>query len=401
VVLQRGKNLSNPNLKWETTLTRNIGLDFGFWNGRLSGSLDAYWNTTKDLLMQTTLPKGAGYEFQYQNFGQTSNKGIELALDAILVDQKDFGLNFNFNISYNQAKIDKLPTNKIWQSSGWGGSLIAGIDDFLIEEGGRLGEVYGYKLDGFYTTEDFTWDNGWKLKEGRVNPTESGMKVNNFGPGSPKLKANADGKIEKERLGNTIPKITGGFGINARYKSFDLSAFFNYSLGNKIINATKLASGFYSDTKKDWNLNNEFNLSKRYTWIDPANGMDMTSKSYINEFGSDYAINRLNEINAGASIFNPASITQIPLLDWAVEDGAFLRVNNISIGYTLPKVFVQKLQMQNVRIYFTGYNLYCFTKYSGADPEVDTCRKTPMTPGIDYSAYPKSRSFVGGINVTF
>lgn len=122
---------------------------------------------------------------------------------------------------------------KSGKSSGWGGSLIAGIDDFLIEEGGRLGEVYGYKLDGFYTTEDFTWDNGWKLKEGRVNPTESGMKVNNFGPGSPKLKANADGKIEKERLGNTIPKITGGFGINARYKSFDLSAFFNYSIGKQ------------------------------------------------------------------------------------------------------------------------------------------------------------------------
>ena len=401
IVLKHGNVLSNPSLKWETTISRNAGIDFGFFNNRLSGAIDVYWNTTKDLLMKTTIASSSGYSYQYKNMGQTSNKGVELQLDAIVVDAKDFGLNFNFNISYNQAKIDKLPTNKIWQSSGWGGSLIAGIDDFLIEEGGRLGEVYGYKLDGFYTTEDFTWDNGWKLKEGRVNPTESGMKVNNFGPGSPKLKANADGKIEKERLGNTIPKITGGFGINARYKSFDLSAFFNYSLGNKIINATKLASGFYSDTKKDWNLNNEFNLSKRYTWIDPANGMDMTSKSYINEFGSDYAINRLNEINAGASIFNPASITQIPLLDWAVEDGAFLRVNNISIGYTLPKVFVQKLQMQNVRIYFTGYNLYCFTKYSGADPEVDTCRKTPMTPGIDYSAYPKSRSFVGGINVTF
>ena len=94
--------------------------------------------------------------------------------------------------------------------------------------------------------------------------------------------------------------------------------------------------------KKDWNLNNEFNLSKRYTWIDPANGMDMTSKSYINEFGSDYAINRLNEINAGASIFNPASITQIPLLDWAVEDGAFLRVNNISIGYIIAESFRTK-----------------------------------------------------------
>ena len=100
-------------------------------------------------------------------------------------------------------------------------------------------------------------------------------------------------------------------------------------------------------------------------------------------------------------MYNPSSITEMPLLDWAVEDGSFLRVNNISIGYTLPKVFVNKMFMQNVRIYVTGYNLYCFTKYSGADPEVDTRRSTPMTPGVDYSAYPKSRSFVGGINVTF
>ena len=91
----------------------------------------------------------------------------------------------------------------------------------------------------------------------------------------------------------------------------------------------------------------------------------------------------------------------MPLIDWAVEDGSFLRVNNISIGYTLPKNLVQKMLMQNVRLYVTGYNLYCFTKYKGADPEVDSATSTPMTPGVDYSAYPKSRSFVGGINVTF
>ena len=400
VVLQHASNLSNPDLKWETTLTRNLGIDFGFWNNRLSGSIDAYWNTTKDLLMNATIPSSTGFSTQYKNFGQTSNKGIELALDAVIVDTKDFGLNANFNISYNRAKIDKLAGGQTWQSSNWGGKP-AGQNDFFIEEGGRLGEVYGYELDGFYTTDDFSWDGSkWILNENLTDPTEL-IKYNNFGPGSLKLKADEDGKFTKKRLGNTVPTVTGGFGINMRYKNFDLSAFFNYSLGNKIVNATKLGSSYYNDTKKGWNLNDNFTLAKRYSWIDPSTGENMLKSSYIKSNGLDYTINRLNEINAGASMYNPGSITEMPLLDWAVEDGSFLRVNNISIGYTLPKVFVNKMFMQNVRIYVTGYNLYCFTKYSGADPEVDTRRSTPMTPGVDYSAYPKSRSFVGGINVTF
>ncbi len=121
VVLQHASNLSNPDLKWETTLTRNLGIDFGFWNNRLSGSIDAYWNTTKDLLMNATIPSSTGFSTQYKNFGQTSNKGIELALDAVIVDTKDFGLNANFNISYNRAKIDKLAGGQTWQSSNWGG----------------------------------------------------------------------------------------------------------------------------------------------------------------------------------------------------------------------------------------------------------------------------------------
>ena len=398
VVLQHASNLSNPDLKWETTTEWNVGLDF--WNNRLSGSIDAYWNTTKDLLMNATIPSSTGFSTQYKNFGQTSNKGIELALDAVIVDTKDFGLNANFNISYNRAKIDKLAGGQTWQSSNWGGKP-AGQNDFFIEEGGRLGEVYGYELDGFYTTDDFSWDGSkWILNENLTDPTEL-IKYNNFGPGSLKLKADEDGKFTKKRLGNTVPTVTGGFGINMRYKNFDLSAFFNYSLGNKIVNATKLGSSYYNDTKKGWNLNDNFTLAKRYSWIDPSTGENMLKSSYIKSNGLDYTINRLNEINAGASMYNPGSITEMPLLDWAVEDGSFLRVNNISIGYTLPKVFVNKMFMQNVRIYVTGYNLYCFTKYSGADPEVDTRRSTPMTPGVDYSAYPKSRSFVGGINVTF
>ena len=257
VVLQHASNLSNPDLKWETTLTRNLGIDFGFWNNRLSGSIDAYWNTTKDLLMNATIPSSTGFSTQYKNFGQTSNKGIELALDAVIVDTKDFGLNANFNISYNRAKIDKLAGGQTWQSSNWGGKP-AGQNDFFIEEGGRLGEVYGYELDGFYTTDDFSWDGSkWILNENLTDPTEL-IKYNNFGPGSLKLKADEDGKFTKKRLGNTVPTVTGGFGINMRYKNFDLSAFFNYSLGNKIVNATKLGSSYYNDTKKGWNLNDNF-----------------------------------------------------------------------------------------------------------------------------------------------
>ena len=217
VVLQHASNLSNPDLKWETTLTRNLGIDFGFWNNRLSGSIDAYWNTTKDLLMNATIPSSTGFSTQYKNFGQTSNKGIELALDAVIVDTKDFGLNANFNISYNRAKIDKLAGGQTWQSSNWGGKP-AGQNDFFIEEGGRLGEVYGYELDGFYTTDDFSWDGSkWILNENLTDPTEL-IKYNNFGPGSLKLKADEDGKFTKKRLGNTVPTVTGGFGINMRYK---------------------------------------------------------------------------------------------------------------------------------------------------------------------------------------
>ena len=167
------------------------------------------------------------------------------------------------------------------------------------------------------------------------------------------------------------------------------------------MNATKLGSSFYSGSSKNWNINDHFTSANRYSWIDPSTGTNLLSSASIKANGEAWTVNRLNEVNAGSSIWNPAAATVMPLVDWAVEDGSFLRVNNITIGYTLPKLLVNKLNIQNIRIYVTGYNLHCFTKYSGTDPEVDCCTSTPMTPGIDYAAYPKSRSFVGGINVTF
>lgn len=413
-MLQHGSILSNPDLKWETTITRNLGVDYGFWNNRVSGTLDFYWNTTKDLLMRTEIPTNSGYKHQYQNFGQTSNKGVELAATIVLADTKDFGLDFNFNISYNKNKIDKLNTENPWQSSSWAGSTISKYEDFRVEKGGSLGEVWGYKTDGFFTVYDpVTNPKGdlvldgttWKLKDG-VSPNKSNtITGGSYYPGALKLECDENGNPIKQKLGNTVAPWNGGFGINGRYKNFDFGASFNYSLGQVVINGTKLATSFYTGSARGHNLNNDFSIDYRYTWIDPESGLNLgrpTNSTIAYYGGADNMIERLNTMNTNAAIYNPAGVTTMQLTDYAVEKASFLRVNNITIGYTLPKALVTKMFMQNVRFYLTGYNLFCFTNYSGADPEVDTSSKNnAMTPGVDYAAYPKSRSFIGGVNVTF
>ena len=276
-----------------------------------------------------------------------------------------------------------------------------------------MGEVWGYKTNGYYTvydpvtnpTGELVWAGSeWGLKDGMQDnsPTITGGK---YYPGGLKLECDKDGNPLKQRLGNTIAPTTGGFGFDGRVGNFDFNVFFNYSLGNVIINGTKLAASFRSGSRTGYNLNNDFRLSNRYTWIDPETGLNLSSSStdVLNTYGDMTTAGlRLNEINANANMYNPASATTMQLTDYAVEKASFLRLNNITIGYSLPKTIVRRAFMQNVRIYLTGYNLFCWTNYSGADPEVDTSsKKNAMTPGIDYAAYPKSRTFVGGINVTF
>ena len=412
-MLEHGTYLYNPDLKWETTITRNIGIDFGFLRGRINGTLDFYWNTTKDLLMQTVVPSSTGYSYQFQNFGKTSNKGVELTVNTVIVDRKKWGLNFNFNIAYNKNKIDELNMENPWQSSSWSGSTISKYEDFKIEEGGRLGELWGFKTNGFFTVYDPVSNpdgqlvlegTTWKLREGIVDNSPS-ITGGSYYPGGLRIEVDENGDPLKQRLGNTVPTTTGGFGFDGRVGNFDFNVFFNYSLGNKIVNGTKLANAFYHGSAKNYNLVNDFALGSRYTWIDPETGLNLgrPSTSTIAAYGgADAMIARLNEINSGASIYNPAGVSTMQLIDYAVEDASFLRVQNITVGYTLPKKWMKSIFLDSVRIYFTGYNLFCFTGYDGYDPEVDTSsKKNPMCPGIDYAAYPKSRTFVGGINVTF
>jgi len=411
VMLQHGTYLYNPDLKWETTVTRNLGIDFGFLGGRINGTLDFYWNTTKDLLMRSVVPSNSGYSYQYQNFGKTSNKGVELTLNAAIIDKKDFGLNFNANISYNKNKIEEVAVDNPWQNYAWAGSTMANNDNFFIEEGGRLGELWGYKLNGYYTVYDPATGTGDLRYNGRawelVNGTDNSYTLfgGNLYPGVPKVETDENGDPLKQRLGNTVPTTTGGFGFDGHFKGFDFTIFLNYSIGNKLLNGTKLANAFYAGSARNYNLVDDFNVENRYTWIDPNNGMNLgrPSASTLAAYGSNEALmSRLNELNQGKEMYNPAGVTAMQLIDYAVEDASFLRLQNVTVGYTLPKKLVQKVWLSNVRIYFTGYNLLTFTGYTGYDPEVDTSSKSnPMCPGIDYAAYPKSRSYVAGINVSF
>ncbi len=413
--LDHNTTLYNPNLKWETTVTRNFGFDYGFFQGRLNGTLDFYWNTTRDLLMKVEIPSSTGYQYQYQNYGQTSNKGVEFTVNGVFVQSKNFNLNGTANISWNKNKIDRLNSENPWQSSNFAGSTFSKYQDFRVAEGGSLGEVWGYKNNGFYTVYDADLNpngelilnsNGkWALRDG-VKDNSYTLTGGNLYPGGMKVEVDENGDPIKQKLGNTIPKVTGGFGLNGNWGNFDFNIFFDYSLGNQILNGTKLANSFYAGSAKNYNLVADFNLANRYSWIDPLTGDNLgsgISTNIINAYGGvDNIMKRLCQLNANAQIWNPAAVSTMPIVSYGVENASFLRLNTITIGYTLPKRWMKKAFINSIRIYGSAYNLFCITSYNGYDPEVDTSSKdNPMCPGIDYAAYPKARSFVGGINVTF
>lgn len=391
--------MSNDKLKWETTVTRNGGIDFGFFNNRLDAVVDLYYNTTTDLLIRSRIPTSTGYDYQMQNIGETSNRGIEFVLNGAIIQQRDFSLNASFNISFNRNKVEKLGDEKtLLFNSGWYGNANGPGDDFIVREGESLGKIYGYVYDGFYSFEDFTHDGTkWVLNNGVVdNSSVSGASF--FGPGAIKYKKTADDgtnviglEADKTIIGDSNPKHTGGFNINMRYKNFDLSSFFNWVYGNDIYNANLVAfQAAYDGSSKYRNVLNTVNSSSRFMYIDPATGADLRNDP-----------NALQALNENATMHSPI-LTRSRLSSDVIEDGSFLRLNNLTLGYTIPKSITERIAISSVRFYVTGYNLFTWTNYTGYDPEVDTRRSQgPMTPGVDFSAYPRSKSVIGGVNVSF
>lgn len=400
-IIRPNSILSNPDLKWETTITRNLGVDFGFFKQRLSGSVELYKNTTKDLLIKATVPANSGYSSQWQNIGQTSNKGIEIVLNGTMIEKKDFRLSASFNIGINRNHIDKLGEVKSWEelSVAYGNLTLT---DFYIDEGGQIGQMYGFVTDGMYAIDNFYYDpgsivpgslvnNGYTLKEDVPN-CQSIVSPFTFMPGTLKLKDQNDDLVvdnnDKVIIGNANPKHTGGFNLTAQIKGFDISTFFNWVYGNDIYNANK---SFYTSTYTavpNLNTLEIMNYSNRFTYLNKETGEIVTDPT------------ELAEINKDATMWSPGNMYQ-PLHSWAIEDGSFLRLNTVTIGYTLPQSWLKKLSINKLRVYGSAYNLWTWTNYSGFDPEVDTQRSTPLTPGVDWNAYPKSRSFNIGLNVEF
>ena len=382
--------LANPSLRWEITTSRDLGLDLALFNNRVQFTADAYYNTTKDLLVNQPIPAILGYTSQQRNVGSTSGRGLEFQLSGTAVQSEKFTWSVTANASMSRTRIEDLGgLNEIpGINSGWAGTAAGIPTDFVARVGQPVGQMYGFVTDGFYTTNDFENYNAasktWTLKSGVAN--DASVVGVALAPGVIKLKdLNGDGVVDvnsdRQVIGNAQPKVTGGLNQQFTYKNFDASIFLNFVYGNQIYNANKVE--FTSAVNPLTNLLGD--MAGRYRNYDNT-GTLVTDKT------------ALDALNQNATIWTPTR--QLFLHSWAIEDGSFLRVNNMTFGYSLNKALISRAKLNQLRFYVTVNNLYTFTKYSGYDPEVNTRRQTALTPGVDYAAYPRSRAFLFGVNLS-
>lgn len=379
----------NPELKWEANKTFNFGLDFGFFNQRLTISPEFYINRSSNLLLSAKLPDSSGYSSMVINAGETENKGIDLTINTVNIETKDFSWNTAVTFSHNKNLVKKLTGEEVQL---WEASFGYSQNTHIIGVNQPLGQMYGYVTDGLYQVEDFDYDAATKIYTLKDGVPYVGDKKN-VQPGNWKFKnldGSADNKItesDKTVIGNAYPIFYGGINNNFTYKNFDLSIFFTYSYGNDVFNATKLTNTKSALDNK--NVLDVANSANRWVLVNDKGEMITDPQELA-------AVNKGKTV--ASIIDNEVGDTYIH--SWAVEDGSFLKLSNVTLGYTFPKAWLKKLGVSKLRLYATGSNLFTWTKYSGFDPEVSTMGNG-LTPGVDFGAYPKSRSFVFGINLAF
>jgi len=393
-------SLPNQFLTWESTVNRNFGLDMTLLKNRIDLSVDYYINSSKGLLLNVNIDPTYGFTTQQQNVGKTSNKGIEIKLNAVIFKKpKGFNWTANFNISHNKNKVVQLGPGQTetFPAASWGVS--GQPSDYILRIGQPLGSMWGLVNDGFYKLDDFNYNpatSAYTLKPGVVTNTAI---IGTVMPGSIKFKdLNNDGKVDLNNdrtiIGNPNAKLTGGLNQQFSYKNWDMSLFVNFMLGFDVYNANRIEltnaysgnSNMLADMKFRWRTITDEGVRAQWTSGGVAYGIDPVA---------------LGALNRRARIWQPLISTGafVPH-SWAIEDGSFLRINNLTIGYSLPVNSLTSIHMSKLRFYFTANNLAIFTKYSGYDPEVSV-RSDARTPNLDYSAYPKSRSFIFGVNASF
>ncbi|GHV00490.1 SusC/RagA family TonB-linked outer membrane protein [Bacteroidia bacterium] len=384
-------NLANTALTWESNHTTNIALEAGLFRDRLSATVEFYNMKTENLLLDALMPYTTGYSSAMRNVGSTRNRGVEISIQSVNIHKNDFRWQTQFNISFNRNEVLALAgTDQFDRSSGWSGDFKD--TDYLVRVGQPLGQMYGYRTNGVYTVDDFDYNAGvWTLKSDRVK-FSAATENTALRPGSRKY-VDISGNDEvittddREVIGNANPKFYGGLNNTLSYKGIDLSVYLNFSYGGDIYNANAMLFSAMNTTNA--NTLKRF-YDNRYTVMD-ADGNSLLDNPAA-----------LAAANAGRNLSSVAGSNDNRFSDQFVEDGSFLRINNITLGYTFPKKLIQKIMIQNLRVYATVNNLHTFTKYSGYDPEVSTQLKYKgLTPGVDWGAYPRARSFVFGLNVTF
>lgn len=365
-------NMAVPDLRWETTQQLNFGMDFGFFDNRVEAVVDVYQKNTTDLLLNASMSPSTGFQRVTQNVGEVQNRGLEISLNTVNIHKGSFKWSTNFNISFNENEVIKLNQgeNEIYSRTRFQ------EDNYITRVGESVGMMYGLQSDGLYQHEDFNWNNttqSYELKEGVVS------KGSENAPGSAKfIDQNGDGIINEEDrviIGNPIPKHFGGFTNNLSYKGFNLNFMFQWSVGFDVMNGNAV------EMNRPWGQQS-FNTFPGVAdmWTPYNTNTNINTSTYAGTLGSPRVGNQISSN--------------------IVEDGSYLRLKTVTLSYSLPKPILERLHMKGMTFSVTGQNLYTWTNYSGVDPDVSIVRSA-LTPNMDYSAYPPSRTYMGSVVLTF
>lgn len=363
-------NMQNPFLKWETTAQSDLGLDLAFLWDRIKLTVDLYQKSTYDLLLQADLPASSGFTQAMVNVGSMRNRGLEILFSTVPVRSRSFQWTATVNFGMNRNTVTGLSTGQNTlpcPALYWYGAF-NNQTPYISRVGLPTGLMYGFIYEGTYKEDDFMNNN--VIKDGI--PYMSAYPNTYFKPGDPRYRdVNGDGIIDdndRTVIGIGQPLHTGGFENKFEFHNIDLSVFMNWSYGNNILNANRLVFESY-----------------------PGNQLNQF-KTMVNAWSKDR--------NPDSDIPRPGAMGIDYYSSRVIEDGSFLRIKTVTLGYTLPPALAKRLRMDSARVYATVDNLFTFTNYSGPDPEVST-RNSVLTPGFDWSAYPRARSITAGVSVSF
>ena len=390
-------NTPNPDLKWETTTSWNVGFDLSLFKNRIEFIFDWYYKQTDDLLLQIPLPEYLGSfgngaaSNPWKNVGSMRNAGVEFTLNTVNVDRGGFQWRTNITFSLNRNKVVRLDT----ESASIDKTFQVGSETHTVTrtvEGKPVGQLWGYKVIGrFDKPEDFYYKDAQGVVRQTAIPEGSTISESGTWIGDYIFEdVNKDGVINNQDctfIGDPQPDFTYGIGNTFSWKGFDLSIFFNGSYGNDVLNMTRRE---IDDVRTNSNLLASAADYAKIGVIDPNLPDDDFRNLYVTNPSS-----RLPRISASQTNANNR------VSDLYVEDGSYIRLQNISLSYTLPKSLVTKLKLQNVKVYVNLQNVYTWTNYSGYDPEVGSMYGDALLTGLDYGRYPSPRIYTFGMNISF